>query len=124
MSDNVKYLESSWNDRTLSAKEKAIKAIAELKEKKETVNFNSVYKISGVSKHFLYGNEEIRRLIESERSEESRRKASWHRKYDKTSKSKDVVIESKDKYIAKLEAEITQLRKEVNQLRAMIYETK
>ena len=63
-------------------------------------------------------------LIESERSEECRRRALWHSKYDKTSKSKDVVIESKDKYIAKLEAEIIQLRKEVNQLRAMIYETK
>ena len=42
MGDSVKYLESSWNDRTLSAKEKAIKAIEELKEKKKPVNFNSV----------------------------------------------------------------------------------
>lgn len=124
MAESVKYLESSWNDRTLSAKEKAIKAIEELKEKKKPVNFNSVYSLSGVSKHFLYGNDEIRVLIEAERSEECRRKAAWHNKYDKTSKSKDVIIESKDKYIAKLEAEVTQLRKEVNQLRAMIYETK
>lgn len=124
MADNVKYLESSWNNRTSSAKEKAIKTIEELKAKKEPVNFNSVYKLSGVSKHFLYGNLEIRMLIEAARSEESQRKTAWHSKYDKTSKSKDVVIESKDKYIEKLEAEITQLRKEVNQLRAMIYETK
>ena len=124
MADNVKYLESSWNNRTSSAKEKAIKTIEELKAKKEPVNFNSVYKLSGVSKHFLYGNPEIRMLIEAARSEESQRKTAWHSKYDKTSKSKDVVIESKDKYIEKLEAEITQLRKEVNQLRAMLYETK
>lgn len=124
MADSVKYLESSWNDRTLSAKEKAIKAIKELKEKNKPVNFNSVYSLSGVSKHFLYGNDEIRVLIEAERSEECRRKEAWHNKYDKTSKSKDVIIESKDKYIARLEAEVTQLRKEVNQLRAMIYETK
>ena len=93
MADSVKYLESSWNDRTLSAKEKAIKAIEELKEKKKPVNFNSVYSLSGVSKHFLYGNDEIRVLIEAERSEECRRKAAWHNKYDKTSKSKDVIIE-------------------------------
>ena len=124
MADSVKYLESSWNDRTLSAKEKAIKAIKELKEKNKPVNFNSVYSLSGVSKHFLYGNDEIRVLIEAERSEECRRKEAWHNKYDKTYKSKDVIIESKDKYIARLEAEVTQLRKEVNQLRAMIYETK
>ncbi len=124
MADNVKYLQSSWSGRTSSASEKAKQAITNLKVKKESVNFNSVSKASGVSKHFLYENEEIRRLIEAERDEECRRKAAWHEKYDKTSKSKDVVIESKDRYIAKLEAEIKQLCKEINQLRAMIYEKK
>lgn len=124
MVDNVKFLEVSWSERTTSAKEKAIKAIEELKVQKKSVNFNSVYKLSGVSKHFLYSNDEIRTLIETERSEEIHRKTFWHSKYDKTSKSKDVVIESKDKYIEKLETEIKQLRQEVNQLRAMLYEKK
>lgn len=122
MADNVKYLETSWSDRTTVAKEKAIKAIEDLKRKKEPVNFSTVHKLSGVSKHFLYNNEEVRALIEAQRSAECQRNAAWHKKYDKTSKSKDVVIESKDKYIANLEAENERLRKEVNQLRAMIYE--
>lgn len=122
MADNVKYLETSWSDRTTVAKEKAIKAIEDLKRKKEPVNFSTVHKLSGVSKHFLYNNEEVRALIEAQRSDECQHNAAWHKKYDKTSKSKDVVIESKDKYIAKLEAENERLRKEVNQLRAMIYE--
>jgi len=122
MADSVKYLETSWSDRTTVAKEKAIKAIEDLKRKKEPVNFSTVHKLSGVSKHFLYNNEEVRALIEAQRSDECQRNAAWHKKYDKTSKSKDVVIESKDKYIAKLEAENERLRKEVNQLRAMIYE--
>ena len=122
MADNVKYLETSWSDRTTVAKEKATKAIEDLKRKKEPVNFSTVHKLSGVSKHFLYNNEEVRALIEAQRSDECQRNAAWHKKYDKTSKSKDVVIESKDKYIAKLEAENERLRKEVNQLRAMIYE--
>lgn len=122
MADNVKYLETSWSDRTTVAKEKAIKAIEDLKRKKEPVNFSTVHKLSGVSKHFLYNNEEVRALIEAQRSNECQRNVAWHKKYDKTSKSKDVVIESKDKYIAKLEAENERLRKEVNQLRAMIYE--
>lgn len=122
MADNVKYLETSWSDRTTVAKEKAIKSIEDLKRKKEPVNFSTVHKLSGVSKHFLYNNEEVRALIEAQRSDECQRNAAWHKKYDKTSKSKDVVIESKDKYIAKLEAENERLRKEVNQLRAMIYE--
>lgn len=122
MADNVKYLETSWSDRTTVAKEKAIKAIEDLIRKKEPVNFSTVHKLSGVSKHFLYNNEEVRALIEAQRSDECQRNAAWHKKYDKTSKSKDVVIESKDKYIAKLEAENERLRKEVNQLRAIIYE--
>lgn len=124
MADNVKYLQSSWSGRTSSASEKAKQAIADLKVKKEAINFNSVSKHSGVSKHFLYGNEEIKKMIEDERDEECRRNAAWHKKYDKTSKSKDVIIESKDRYIAKLEAENAQLRKEVNQLRAIIYDKK
>ena len=124
MSNNAKYLKDSWDKRTLLAKEKAIKSIQELKSKKEPINFSSVSKYSGVSKHFLYGNEEIKLIIEAERSEECHRKALWHNKYDKTSKSKDVIIESQDRYIKKLEVEIEQLRKEINQLRALIYDKK
>lgn len=122
MADNVKYLEASWSHRTTVAKEKAIKAIEELKRKKEPINFSSVHKLSGVSKHFLYNNEDVKTLIEAQRIDECQRNAAWHKKYDKTSKSKDVVIKSKEKYIAKLEAENERLRKEVNRLRAIIYE--
>ena len=57
-----------------------------------------------------------------ERNKEKAKSDAYHQKYDKTSKSKDVVIESKDRYIAKLQAENESLRKEINQLRAMIYE--
>lgn len=124
MADNSKYLQESWSKRTSSAKEKVLDSIDVLKAAKEPINFNSVSKKSGVSKHFLYGNEEIKALIESKRSEENARSGAWHKKYDKTSRSKDVIIESKDKYIAKLESEIERLRKEINQLRAMIYEKK
>lgn len=124
MADNTKYLESSWDDRSAKAKEKALKAVIELKSRKEPVNFSSVHKISGVSKHFLYENEEVRTVIETERSNEKSRNAAWHSKFDKTSKTKDVIIETKDRYITKLEAENQKLKKELNQLRAMIYEKK
>ena len=124
MADNTKHLEMSWNNRSNEAKVKALNAIAELKVKKEAVNFNSVHIKSGLSKNYLYTNEEIKAAILKERGEEYAREKVWHNKYDKTSKSKDVIIETKDKYIAKLEAENQQLRKELNQLRAMIYEQK
>ena len=124
MADNTKHLEASWSNRSSGAKEKALKAIDELKTKKEPVNFSSVHKKSGVSKHFLYENPEIRSAIEDNRKKEKIRNAIYHEKYDKTSKSKDTIIQTKDKYIAKLEADNQQLRKEVNQLRALLYESK
>lgn len=124
MADNTKYLESSWNERSIIAKEKALKAVEQLKAQKKPVNFSSVHKSSGVSKHFLYENEEVKSVIEAARSQDEVRKSAWHSKYDKTSKSKDVIIKTKEKYIVKLETENAKLRKEINQLRAMIYEKK
>lgn len=124
MADYTKHLEKSWNNRANEAKQKAMTAIAELKAKKEAVNFNSVHIKSGLSKNYLYKNEEIRAVITKERYAERAYEQAWHSKYDKTSKSKDVIIATKDKYIAKLESENQQLRKELNQLRAIVYEQK
>jgi len=122
--DNTNNLKESWNRRSADAKTRALKAIEALMREKEPVNFNSVHLRSGVSKNYLYNNEELRKGIEECRAEEQAREKAWHSKYDKTSKSKEVIIETKDKHIAKLEAENRRLRKEINQLRAMIYETK
>ena len=85
MADNTKYLESSWNERSIIAKEKALKAVEQLKAQKKPVNFSSVHKSSGVSKHFLYENEEVKSVIEAARSQDEVRKSAWHSKYDKTS---------------------------------------
>ena len=122
MTDNTKHLEAGWKKRSEQAREKAFKTIEKIKRCKGSVNFNSVHVESGLSKNYLYKNEEIREAIIKERDEEQARTEACHKKYDKTSKSKDVVIESKDRYIAKLEIEISRLQKEINQLRAMIYE--
>ena len=124
MVDNTKHLEAGWKRRSEEAKEKAFRAIEKIRKNGGSVNFNSVHVESGLSKNYLYTNDEIRSLIEAERDKEHARSEAYHKKYDKTSKSKDVVIESKDKYIAKLLAENESLRREINQLRAMIYEEK
>lgn len=78
--------------------------------------------MSGVAKSYLYKNEELRSLIEQERQKEIAIKSAWHEKYDKTSKSKDVIIAAKDKRIAKLEEENRRLQNEVNNLMAKLYE--
>ncbi|MBO5599264.1 MAG: transposase [Oribacterium sp.] len=124
MDEPSKYLEKSWKRRTDESRRKALDAIESLKKKNAPVNFNSVQKESGVSKHYLYEHEEIRTIIEAARSEEAERASAWHKKYDRTSKSKDVLISAKDKRIAKLEEENQQLKRELETLRRLLYEKK
>lgn len=124
MAEPTKYLEKSWKQRTDDSRQKALKAIEELKRMDEPINFSTVQKKSGVSKHYLYEHDDIRSVIESARSEEAERASAWHKKYDRTLKSKDVLINARDKRIAKLEEENRQLRKELDVLRRLLYEKK
>ena len=124
MANPTKYLEKSWKQRTDESRQKVLKAIGELKKENEPVNFSTVQKKSGVSKHYLYAHDDVRTMIESARSEEAERASAWHKKYDRTSKSKDVLIEAKDKRIAKLEEENRQLKRELDTLRRLLYEKK
>ena len=124
MAEPTKYLEKSWKQRTDDSRQKALKAIEELKRMGEPVNFSTVQKKSGVSKHYLYEHDDIRSVIVSVRSEEADRASAWHKKHDRTSKSKDVLIKAKDKRIAKLEEENRQLRNELDTLRRLLYEKK
>ncbi len=117
-------LAASWRKRTAEAQERVLNAIKEMQEAGEVVNFNTVHLKSGASKNYLYTNEVIRREIESIRSTEAAKAGTWHKKYDRTSKSKDVIIESKDKRIAKLEEENLRLRRELDNLRRLLYEQK
>lgn len=122
--ESSKYLEASWQKRSDEAQAKVRKAIKELQADREPVNFNSIHLKSGVSKSYLYKNETIRKEIENQRSLEAAKAGAWHKKYDRTSKSKDVLIEAKDKRIAKLEEENRRLREELDTLRRLLYERK
>ena len=124
MAEPSKYLEESWRKRSDEARAKALKAIKELQANGEPVNFNTVYLKSRVSKNYLYTNEAVRKEIESQRLLEAAKAGAWHKKYDRTSKSKDVLIEAKDKRIAKLEEENHRLRQELDTLRRLLYEKK
>lgn len=108
-------------ERTKNAREKAIQAINSLKSEGEQVNFSSVAQKSGVSRRFLYQSQEIRNIIEEQRGLMVNNEINKRAHFDKTAKSKDVVIAAKDKRIAKLEAENKQLKAEISILRGMIY---
>ena len=117
MAEPSKYLEASWRKRSDEALSKVREAIHELQAAGEPVNFNTVHLKSGVSKNYLYTKETVRKEIEEQRSLEAAKAGAWHKKYDRTSKSKDVLIEAKDKRIAKLEEENHRLRQELDTLR-------
>ena len=118
---NQSGLLRSNTERTRKAREKALKAIDVLKAEGEQVNFSTVSQRSGISRHFLYEDPETRKSIEEHRKKDVNNEINKRAKFDKTSKSKDVIIASKDKRIARLEEENRRLRAEVTILRGMIY---
>lgn len=120
MSDQ-KGLQRNYIERTIGAREKAIQAINILKAEGQQVNFSSISRKSGVSRHFLYGDSEVRNLIEEQRRCDVDNSINRRARYDKTSKSKDVIIAAKDKKILKLEEENKRLRTEVATLRGLVY---
>lgn len=124
MAGNMKGLEANWKQRADGAHTRAIDAINELQMKDIKINFNSVAKTSGVSKSFLYDDKTIREKIEQLRLADVDKEMNKRARYDKTSKSKDVIIAAKDKRIAKLEAENRKLRSENERLRGGLYDMK
>ena len=96
-------------------------AIRKLALSGKNVNFNSVSNLSGVSKTFLYNNVAVKERIEELRKKQISKDTNQRAKYDKTSKSRDVIIQAKDKKIFGLESENTKLKKELEVLRGKIY---
>ena len=122
MADNTKGLKEYAKQRSQMALEKVDKAIRELSLTEQKINFNSVSQLSGVSKTFLYNNDEIKKRIEELRDKQVSRTINQRAKYDKTSKSKDIIIMAKDKKIKELEEENKKLKEQLEVLRGKLYE--
>lgn len=122
MADNTKGLKEYALKRSQMALEKVDKAIRELSLTEQKINFNSVSQLSGVSKTFLYKNDEIKKRIEELRDKQVSRTINQRVKYDKTSKSKDIIIMAKDKKIKELEEENKKLKEQLEVIRGKLYE--
>lgn len=122
MADNTKGLKEHALKRSQMALEKVDKAIRELSLTDQKINFNSVSQLSGVSKTFLYKNEEVKNRIEELRDKQVSKTINQRAKYDKTSKSKDIIIMAKDKKIRELEKENKKLKEQLEVLRGKLYE--
>lgn len=122
MAGNTKGLKEFAKQKTQLTLEKVDKAIRELSLKGEKINFNSVSNLSGVSKTFLYNNKEVKERIEELREKQVDLEMNKRIKYDKTAKSKDIIIMAKDKKIKELELENKKLKEQLVILRGKLYE--
>ncbi|RMC98597.1 transposase [Clostridium autoethanogenum] len=119
---STKGLKEYAKYKTEATLEKVDKAIRELSLKGKKINFNSVCNLSGVSKTFLYNNAEIKQRIEELRDNQTERIIKQRLKYDKTDKSKDIIIMAKDKKIKELQEENRKLKEQLEVLRGKLYE--
>lgn len=119
---STKGLKEYAKNKTKMTLEKVDKAIRELSLKGKKINFNSVCNLSGVSKTFLYNNAEIKQRIEELRDKQTEKVIKQRLKYDKTDKSKDIIIMAKDKKIKELREENRKLKEQLEVLRGKLYE--
>ena len=105
MTGSTKGLNEYAKNKTKTTLEKVDKAIRELSLGEQKINFNSVSNLSGVSKTFMYNNAEIKKRIEELRDKQTEKVIKQRLKYDKTDKSKDIIIMAKDKKIKELQEE-------------------
>lgn len=122
MDKNTQGLKKYAKVKTKKTLEKVDKAIRELSLNGEKINFNSVSISSGVSKTFLYNNKEVRGRIEELREKQVSKEMNQRAKYDKTSKSKDIIIIAKDKKINQLENENKKLKEQLEIVRGKLYD--
>ena len=114
-------IEYSKNKKDIAIK-KVDEAIRILSLNGSKINFNTVAKESGVSKGFLYKEYTIKTRIEELRNKQINHEINQRAKFDKTAKSKDVIIQAKDKKIAKLEEENRKLKLQIQFLQTRLYE--
>lgn len=122
MAGSTKGLKEYAQNKTKMTLEKVDKAIRELSLGEQKINFNNVSNLSGVSKTFLYNNTEIKKRIEELRGKQTRKTMNQRVKYDKTAKTKDIIIMAKDKKIKELEQENKKLKEQLEVLRGKLYE--
>ncbi|OSA86489.1 UNVERIFIED_ORG: transposase [Clostridium botulinum] len=122
MAGNANGLKEYAKHKSKMTLEKVDKAIRELSLSEQKINFNSVSQLSGVSKTYLYNNDVVKNRIEELRQKQLSKTMNQKAKYDKTSKSKDIIIMAKDKKIKELEQKNKKLKEQLEVLRGKLYE--
>ena len=95
MSKNTSMIVLMAKEKTEERKQKVIETVNKMLENKEKITFYSVYQKAGVSKSFIYKNEDLRKLIESYRQSPIKKVQGKD--------AKDIIIESQKRKISELE---------------------
>lgn len=119
---NTEGVKKHTQMKSQEATQKVDKAIQHLIKTKAKINFNQVAMESGVSKAFLYNNQEIRNRIEGIRKQQEGLNTPKAIKHNMTDASKDSLIAAKNNRIKKLEEENKRLKDELLILRGMVYD--
>lgn len=101
---NTNKIVSLAKDKSEQKQQEVINTINEMIKSEDKITFYSVYQKAGVSKSFVYNNEQIRGLIESHRKTTIKMRQSQD--------AKDVIIESLKRKIKDLENENNGLKKD------------
>ncbi|QEZ68711.1 transposase (plasmid) [Paraclostridium bifermentans] len=109
--------------KSYETKQKVEQTISRLVVENKSVNFNTVSKESGVSKSWLYKNEDIKNRISNIRNEQNSISTSKSKKVTKTrsDNSKDVLIRSLKNKIKDLEKENLELKNQLEVLYGELY---
>lgn len=101
---NTNKIVSLAKEKSEQKQQMVLDTINEMIKNEEKITFYSVYQKAGVSKSFVYNNEEIRQLIESHRKTTVKKRQSQD--------AKDVIVDSQKRKIKELEKEIRSLKKD------------
>jgi hypothetical protein len=122
MAGSTRGLKEYAKNKSKITLEKVDNAIRELSLTEQKINFNSVCQLSGVSKTFLYNNKDIKKRLEELRDKQTSKTMNQRAKYDKTAKTKDIIIMAKDKKIKELEQKNKKFKEQLELLRGKLYE--
>lgn len=112
---NTTGLVANAHQRKEEKRKRVEEAITHLLRDHQLVNFNSVAKVAGVSKTYLYNQPQFRDRIEALRQQEREQMVRERVAHPtgKTDASKDLVILAKERRIKELEAENRKLKQQL-----------
>ena len=119
---NTSGLAAYAKQRAEQKLQKVDHAITTLIRENKPVNFNTVARVAGVTKAYLYNHSQLRERIETLRTTQANHSTSQRTASTRTNESRDVLLVAKDRRIKELEAENRKLKEDLKGAYGKLYE--